>query len=203
MASARHLYQPTSDLQLSEHFYKTKIDGLFFFKSTKKNDERGFFSEIAKLPELEKVLGAEFKIKQVNHTRSQKNVVRGMHAEDWNKLVMVTSGLVFSAIADIRPDSDTFKTVEYFELGCDQQQEHGSGLFISKGLANSVCVLEEPLNYLYFVDKLYSERDPSGDQAISLFDEELAIDWPLPREQMILSKRDLEAVSLQELVGDR
>jgi dTDP-4-dehydrorhamnose 3,5-epimerase len=198
MASTRNIYQPSSDLQLSQHFFKTKIDGLFFFKSPKKNDERGFFSELILMPELEKITGKPFLIKQVNHTRSQQNVVRGLHAEDWNKLVIVTSGLAFSAIADIRPNSETFKTVEHFELGCHHPQDCGCGLFISSGLANSVCVIEGPLDYLYFVDQLYSERDTSGDQAISLFDEELAIDWPISRDEMILSQRDISAVSLKE-----
>ncbi|KUK79228.1 MAG: Putative dTDP-4-dehydrorhamnose reductase [Microgenomates bacterium 39_7] len=200
MASTLNIYQPNSDLQLSDHFFKTKIDGLLYFMAPKKNDERGFFSEIVKLPELEEVIGKPFEIKQVNCARSQQNVIRGLHAENWNKLVVVTSGLAFSAIADIRPDSSTFKQVELFELGCDHQQEYGSGLFITQGLANSVCVLEGPLNYLYFVDKLYSERDKTDDQAISLFDEELAIQWPIPRNEMILSQRDLNAVSLKEAI---
>ncbi len=203
MDTTNNYYQPLKKLQISENFYKTKLEGLYFFKAPKHNDERGFFSQLLIVPELEQIIGNSFLPKQVNLTRSQTNVTRGLHAEGWNKLVAVTSGLAFSAIADIRPDSPTYKQVETFQLGYDHLSEYGCGLYISQGLANSVCVLEGPLSYIYIVDKLYSERSESDNQAISLFDEELAINWPIPREQMILSGRDVNAISLRELNGEK
>ncbi|MEA2056719.1 MAG: dTDP-4-dehydrorhamnose 3,5-epimerase family protein, partial [Patescibacteria group bacterium] len=173
--------------------------GLFYFQTKKYNDKRGYFSEIVNLPELEQVIGHPFNIKQVNQARSQKNVVRGMHAEGWNKLVTVNSGLIFSVIADIRPDSVTYKQTEYFQLGFDQNEEHGCGLYISQGLANSICTLEGPVNYLYLVDRLYSERDEKDNLSISIFDPDLNIAWPIEKEIMILSKRDKTAVELKDL----
>ncbi len=191
-------YQPKDDLQISDHFFKTKIDGLFYFQAKKVNDERGFFSEVVNLPELESVIDHSFNIKQINHARSRTNVVRGMHAEGWNKLVTVTNGLVFSAIADIRPESETFKQIEYFMFGFDHQAEFGNGLFISQGLANSVCVIKGPASYIYLVDRLYSKRDKKDDLSISIFDPELDINWPVPKEKMVLSQRDKNAVSLEK-----
>ena len=70
----------------------------------------------------------------------------------------------------------------------------------SKGLGNSLCVVNGPVDYLYAVDALYRERDTSGDQAISLFDPELAIPWPISREQMIISERDKQSVNLAEKI---
>jgi dTDP-4-dehydrorhamnose 3,5-epimerase len=192
-------YTPTPDLQVSENFYKTSIQGLWYFQAAKHHDERGFFSEIVKLPELEQVIGHPFNMQQVNHARSVENVVRGMHAEGWNKLVTVVSGLVFSAVADVRPQSATYKQVEYFKLGYDYEQAFGNGLFISQGLANSVVVLQGPVSYLYFVDKLYAERNAGDDQAISVFDPDLNITWPINKNEMKLSERDRNALKLREV----
>jgi dTDP-4-dehydrorhamnose 3,5-epimerase len=192
-------YQPSKNKRVSEHFYKTKIGGLYYFQSEKHNDDRGYFAEIVNLPELEKVIKHPFAVKQVNQAHSKTNVVRGMHAEGWNKLVTVNSGLVFSAISDIRPLSDTYKQTEYFKLGFDHSRQYGTGLYICQGLANSVCALKGPVNYLYLVDKLYAERDEKDNLSISIFDSDLDITWPIDKDKMILSQRDKNAVSLEEL----
>ncbi len=192
-------YNPCDELQVSQNFFKTSLPGLFYFQAPKFNDRRGFFSEVVKLPELEKVIGRPFPVKQVNYAHSAVNTVRGMHAEGWNKLVFVTSGLAFCTIADIRAESDTYKQTECFKLGYDQKTDLGQGLFISQGLANSAAVLAGPLHYIYLVDRLYSERSQEDEQAISIFDPELNIDWPISQNKMILSKRDQQAVKLSDL----
>ncbi len=184
-------------LPIEDSIYKTGIEGLLYIDRKLLGDDRGFFSEVAHIPSIQKVTGTDFSIKQINHARSEKDVVRGIHAEDWNKFIFITSGKAFCAIADLRPDSPTFKKTETFVLGFDEGSLHG-GLFVPRGLGNSVAVLEGPLEYIYFVDKLYSERDPSGDVAVSLFDPELAIEWPIAREQMIISERDKNAVTVEE-----
>lgn len=188
-------YTKQESNHIEGNVYKTSIEGLLYYDRKLLGDDRGFFSEVSHLPVIQKVSGVDFSVKQVNHARSQKNVVRGIHAEDWNKFVFIASGKAFCAIADLRPESPTFKKVETFTLGFDDESLHG-GIFIPRGLGNSVAVLEGPLDYIYFVDKLYSERDTSGDTAISLFDPQLAIKWPIEREQMIISERDQKAVEL-------
>jgi len=193
----KNSFIPTEDLKVSERIYKTKINGLFYIHSPAHKDERGFFSEIAIIDEIEKQIGTSFKIRQLNHTRSNTRVTRGMHAEDWNKLITVTSGIVFSALADVNPDSSTFLSVETFMLGVEENTLQGS-LFISKGIANSLCVIKGPVDYIYAVDKAYKERDKKGDMSISLFDTDLNIKWPIKREDMIISKRDKESITLRE-----
>ncbi len=189
------MYAINSQNLIDSNVYKTSIEGLLYYNRTLHGDDRGFFSEVSHLPVIQKVTGIDFSVKQINHARSEKNVVRGIHAEDWNKFVFIASGKAFCAVVDLRPDSQTYKKVETFILGFDDESLHG-GLFIPRGLGNSVAVLEGPLDYIYFVDKLYTERDPAGDVAISLFDPQLAIEWPIPREQMIISERDENAVFL-------
>jgi len=191
------LFKPTDELKVAEGVFETGIKGLWYLERNHFEDERGFFAEVGHTHKLEEVSGEEFKIAQVNHSRSEEKVVRGMHAENWKKLIFVTSGVSFSALADVRPESETFKKVVSFKLGFGEEALKG-GLFILPGVANSVCVVKGPVDYVYFVDRLYKDRDPKGDVAISLFDPELAIDWPLKKEEMIISDRDKQAVSLRE-----
>jgi len=75
---------------------------------------------------------------------------------------------------------------------------HGS-LFIPNGIGNSLCAVKGPVDYLYYVDQLYKDRNTNGDKAISLFDPNLNIEWPIKREDMIISERDKNAVTLTEL----
>jgi dTDP-4-dehydrorhamnose 3,5-epimerase len=205
MVSMNSAPTPTFSLeaasQLAPDIYGTAIHGLYFINQHRHHDERGFYVELARVGELEPVLGFPFVTKQANHAHSKTNVIRGIHAEGWNKLVSITKGTAFCALADIRPDSPTYGKVETFVLG-DNEAALTGALFVSQGIGNSFCVLDGPLDYLYLVDKLYKERDPRGDQAISLFDPDLNIQWPLERSQMILSQRDLNSITLRELYPD-
>lgn len=194
------LYQPTLEDLTGKTVCQTNIEGLFFVPHSHHPDERGFYGEMSRIPEIEAAVGQSFAIKQLNHSHSVSNVIRGFHAENWNKLISIISGVCFCAFADFRPDSPTFKTVQYVQLGYGPGALNGS-MFISSGIGNSFCVLEGPADYLYAVDQLYTERDPSGDLAISLFDPDLAVEWPIPREQMIISDRDRQAITLQEKFG--
>lgn len=189
-------YKKEETLHIEDNIYKTGIDGLYYFHRDLKGDDRGFFSEICHPESFGNLVEGGFKIKQINHARSQENVVRGIHAEDWNKLVFITSGKAFCAIADLRPESATYKKVETFILGFDEKSLPG-GLFISKGLGNGVAVINGPLEYIYLVDKLYKDRDPAGDMAVSLFDPQLAINWPIEQDKMIISDRDRNSILLK------
>lgn len=191
------LYQPSKKLEVAEGVFKTAIKGLWYVERKQFGDERGFFAEAGHIHKLEEVSKEEFKVQQVNHSRSEDRVARGMHAEDWKKLIFVTTGVSFSALADVRPESETFKKVVNFKLGFGEGAIRG-GLFIFPGIANSVCVLKGPVEYVYLVDRLYKDRDPAGDVAVSMFDNELAIEWPLKKEEMIISDRDKQAVTLKE-----
>ena len=126
-------------------------------------------------------------------------------------MITVTRGVCFVAIADIRKESPTFGTALIGLLGHQNAVDaldpaikksieniplFTGSLFLPRGLANSVCVLSPQLDYLYGVDKLYEDRDPAGDIAISLFDPTIAIDWPIDKNNMIISERDTKAVFL-------
>lgn len=192
------LYAVKEENKAGERIYKTTIDGLFYVSTTVFPDDRGFYREIAIVPDLKGVLDFEFSVKQLNHSHSKKNVIRGIHAESWNKLITVTSGLCLCVYTDIREDSPTFLKKEYVLLGHENKQALPGSVFVTQGIGNSFLVLEGPSDYIYAVDALYRERDTSGDFAISLFDPDIAITWPIPQEEMIISDRDKNSISIKE-----
>lgn len=190
-------YSPTPELKIADDVYKTGISGLLYLPHHKYPDQRGFYAEVARIPEIEPIIGRSFEIKQVNHSRSNKNVARGFHAEAWNKLITPASGKIMSVLVDIRPESDTFGQKEIFILGADEGALDGA-IFVSQGIANGFLILDGPADYIYLVDKLYAERDPAGDRSINLFDPDIAMEWPLAESEMTISDRDRDAVSLRE-----
>lgn len=197
---AINYYTPNKNLEIADNIFKTKIEGLFYLRYKKFIDERGFFSQILE-PERIKAAGInpDFQIKQVNLSVSRSKIARGIHTEGWNKLITVVQGHAFCALADVRNDSPTYKNVEYFDFIADPSNEWGESLYISKKIGNSVCAVEGPMHYLYGVDMLYHERDKAGDLAVSIFDPDLNIQWPFAKEELIISQRDVESVTLREL----
>ena len=99
----------------------TAIPGLLVLDRPINKDNRGFFREIFHLDELEKISGVKFDSVQMNHSHSEPAVLRGIHAERWNKIVYPLNGAVFVAIVDIREDSPTFGKVETFTINDDNR----------------------------------------------------------------------------------
>lgn len=173
----------------------TSIHGLLILERPVFYDERGFFREIFHKDELEEAAGIKFDGIQMNHSHSLPGVIRGIHAESWNKIIYPVSGQAFLAIADIRPDSPTFSKVETFNINDDNR----IGLFIREGLANSICATgEKSVDYVYLVDKYY---DGSDTRAIAWDDPDLDISWPI--ENPIISERDKNNPKLKELFPER
>lgn len=182
-------------LDMSNFVQKTSIAGLLILKRPIHKDERGFFREIFHKDELEQASGISFDGVQMNHSHSDPKVLRGIHAERWNKIVYPLNGAVFVVIADIRPDFETFGRVETFMIN-DQNR---FGLFIPEGLANSLCVTSRiAVDYIYLVDKYY---DGSDTRAVAWDDPDLKIDWPI--KDPIISQRDKNNPKLRELFPEK
>lgn len=173
----------------------TSILGLLILERPQFADERGFFREIFHLDEIEKTLNIDFKGVQMNHAYSKSGVIRGIHAENWNKIICPINGEVFVAIVDIRPDSDTFGKVETFVIN----DENRIALFVSKGLANSYAVMgSEDVDYIYLVDAYY---DGTDQRAIAYDDPDLKINWPV--ENPIISQKDQNNPKLRDLFPEK
>lgn len=197
------LYKIDEANKTENGIYKTSIDGLFYIDTVVHRDDRGFYREISIIPDLNTVRNEEFEVKQLNHSSSLKNVIRGIHAENWNKLITVTHGECLCVFADVRPDSPTFLKKEYFLLGYAGKNTLSGSVFVSKGIGNSFLTLTESSEYIYAVDQVYRDRDKSGDIAVSLFDNDLDIKWPIEEKEMIYSDRDKNSVTLRELYPNK
>lgn len=174
---------------------QTNLKGLFKVERQTHFDERGFFREVFHLDELEEIIGGKINFIQMNHSLSKPQVIRALHAENWNKLVYPVTGEMFAAVVDIRPDSATFGKVETFTFSKDDKY----ALFIPTGFANSICVTgTEDVNYIYLVDKYYDGTDTT---AITWDDPDLAIDWPV--KNPIISQRDKNNPKIRELFPEK
>ncbi|MBU0572439.1 dTDP-4-dehydrorhamnose 3,5-epimerase family protein [Patescibacteria group bacterium] len=169
---------------------KTSIDGLLIIERPIFKDGRGFFKEIFRLDALEEQIGKKFHFKQANHTFSKPGVIRGLHAEGWNKIIAPLNGKVFIAIVDIRPESKNFAKIETLTV----DEKNPRALYIPKGLANSFCVLgNKPVDYIYLVDAYY---DGSDTTAIAWDDPDLNINWPI--KNPVISERDRNNPTMRE-----
>ena len=171
-----------------------RLDGLLIVERPTLEDERGFFRESFRMNELAEALGAPVDFVQENHSRTRRGALRGLHAEQWEKLVYVPRGEVFTALADVRPSSQTFGRTETFILGDANRVK----LFIPRGLAHGFCVLSEDADYVYLVTAYYDGTDTT---AVAWDDPDLAIPWPIRQPQ--LSERDQRNPRLRELFPGR
>lgn len=176
---------------------KTEIPDLFVYRREVFEDERGFFHEIVELRDLEEVLGKKINVVQANHARSKPGVIRGFHAEPWEKIVYVTKGNVLAVIVDFRTDSPTFGKALKFELG---DNTHNS-LYLPKGMGNSMCVLGNvDAEYIYLITE-YFEGKPTP--AVYYNDPVITKQfggWPI--ENPIVSEKDAAYPTLKEKFGN-
>lgn len=176
----------------------TDIEGLLVVRWDTHADERGFFRQTYQVRELTQALGREPVLRQGNHSHSVPGVLRGFHAEPWDKLVHVVRGYAMAAIADIRPASRTFGEARTFLLGEPPEGER-IRLFISQGLANSFCTLgTTDVDYLYDVSDYW--RADVDKPSVAWDDPDLAVRWPLA--DPVLSAADAANPTLREQFPD-
>ena len=166
-----------------------EIKGIWSRTTTRHYDDRGFFSEILRLNELE-LMSVNFK--QQNLSYSKKMVRRGMHAQErqW-QLVTLVSGNVIDVLLDIRVDSSTFGKFASYNLRCDSGEVNQ--LLVAPGVAHGFGVLSEDANILYSSDRYYGETNETG---ISCVTTELESAWP--SNTWIESLRDRSFLELSE-----
>ena len=152
-------------------------------------DERGFFFESFNAQQFAKDMGCSTAFVQDNHSRSARNVLRGLHyqiQQPQGKLVRVASGTVFDVAVDIRRSSPTFGKVACVELS-----ETSNRMFwLPPGLAHGFLVVSESADFLYKTTDYYA---PEHERCILWNDAELAIPWPL-NSAPTLSAKDINGV---------
>lgn len=173
----------------------TNIDGLLVLGWAEHEDARGFFRQTYQASEIFQILQREVRFLQGNHSRSRPRVLRGFHAEAWDKCVYVARGTATCVVADIRRGSPTFGRTASFVLG-DPPGEPVR-LFISKGLCNAVYCHTE-VDYL---NEVSEEFDPSNRAGIIWNDRDLAAAWPDPHP--IVSPTDAALPTLRVFCAER
>lgn len=181
--------------EFTDFIKETSIPGLLVISMPTYADDRGFFREAVRMNVLEKISGVRFNAKQWNHSRSKPGVIRGLHAEGWNKIVYPATGRMFSALLDIRPGSPTFGKIETVIFDGNDHK----ALFIPRGVANSICAVgKRAVDYHYLVDAYYDGKDTT---AVAWDDPDLGIRWPIKKP--MISKRDKENPRLRDLFPDK
>ncbi len=154
-------------------------------------DERGFFYEVFKRSELEK-LGVPTEFVQENHSGSVKGVIRGLHFQ-WNppmgKLMRVTKGKAFLVAVDIRKGSPTLGKW----VGIEASEENRYLMWAPWYFARGFAVLSDYVEIQYLVTGEYNKECESG---ILWNDPEIGINWPI--KNPILSQKDKNAQTLAE-----
>lgn len=175
-------------------FEETIIPEVILVKPEKFEDKRGFFMETYKESEF-KSAGIGESFVQDNHSRSEKNVLRGLHFQRppraQAKLVRCVGGKIFDVAVDIRQGSPTFGGW----VGKKLTDKNNNILYIPTGFAHGFLTLSERAKVVYKVSDEYS---PDSEGGIRWNDRQLDVDWPIEGEP-IVSEKDQKLPSLKEL----
>lgn len=165
---------------------KTEIEGVVIIEPRIFKDERGYFYESFSQREFEeKVCRTTFV--QDNQSKSSYGVLRGLHFQKpphcQSKLVRCIKGAVLDVAVDIRKGSPTFGKYVAVELTEDNHRQ----FFVPRGFAHGFAVLSEDAVFQYKCDNFYCKE---SEGAVAWNDPELAIDWRIPSEKVLLSEKD-------------
>lgn len=155
-------------------------------------DERGFFYESFNQSNFEQATGLKLTFVQDNHSKSARNVLRGLHyqiQQPQGKLVRVVEGEVFDVAVDIRKSSPTFGQWVGEILSAENKKQ----LWVPEGFAHGFLVLSETAEFLYKTTDYYA---PQHERCIAWNDPYLAIHWPI-ESMPSLSGKDAQGCTLQ------
>ncbi len=168
------------------------ISDVFLIEPSVFADARGFFFESFNQAQFEQAIGKTVHFVQDNHSRSVKNVLRGLHyqiRQPQGKLVRVVQGEVFDVAVDLRKNSKTFGQWVGEVLSAENKRQ----LWIPEGFAHGFVVLSETAEFLYKTTNYYA---PAHERCILWNDATLQIGWPKGIEP-ILSAKDVLGVTLE------
>jgi dTDP-4-dehydrorhamnose 3,5-epimerase len=156
------------------------------------DDARGTFQEAWQAEKMQAAGLPDFQPVQYNVARSGRGVLRGIHAEPWDKFIHLADGTAFAAWVDLRPDSPSFKQVLTLELSPEV------AVYVPRGVGNSYLVTSDQVIYTYLVNAHW--QPDLTYTAVAYDDPEVGIEWPLPAEELIISDKDRANPSLAEAV---
>ena len=172
---------------------QTAIKDLLIIEPKVFGDDRGFFFESHNQRNFAALIGREIEFVQDNHSRSVKNVLRGLHYQiqhPQGKLVRVVQGTVLDIAVDLRKSSPTFGQHDAIELSAENKRM----LWIPEGFAHGFVVLSEAAEFLYKTTDYYH---PEHERSLLWNDPVLAIDWKL-QTAPALSGKDAQGVLFKD-----
>lgn len=174
----------------------TPLKDCFILKPSVFRDERGLFFESFNKELFKKTSGLDINFVQDNQSESSYGVLRGLHFQSGMmaqaKLVRVIQGRVLDIVVDIRKESRTYG--KHFSIILDDKDN--MQLFIPRGFAHGFITVSEKSVFSYKCDNYYSKSSEGG---IIYNDATLSIDWHLPKEDFIISDKDLQLPAFKAL----
>lgn len=169
------------------------IPEVILFEPKVFGDDRGFFFESFNQAQFDAAVGRPVTFVQDNHSRSVRNVLRGLHyqiQQPQGKLVRVAVGEVFDVAVDLRRSSPTFGQW----VGAVLSAENKKQLWVPEGFGHGFVVLSEVAEFLYKTTDYYA---PAHERCIIWNDPTLAIDWQLQGEP-VLSAKDAQGAAFAQ-----
>jgi dTDP-4-dehydrorhamnose 3,5-epimerase len=172
---------------------KTPLEGLLIIQPTVFEDSRGYFFESYNEEQF-KQAGILEQFVQDNQSKSQKDVLRGLHFQNppysQAKLVRVINGSVLDVALDIRTDSPTYG--QHYKIELTEQNK--TMLWVPSGFAHGFVTLEDETVFSYKCSNIYN-KDSEG--CILWSDPGLGIDWQV--DSPTLSEKDKVGIHFQDL----
>jgi len=156
-------------------------------------DARGFFFESYNRREFARATGVKADFVQDNHSRSSKNVLRGLHyqlRQPQGKLVRVVVGEVYDVAVDLRRGSTSFGKWAGFRLSAQSKRM----AWIPPGFAHGFLVVSDFAEFLYKTTDYYA---PEHERTLLWNDPVLGIEWPLEGAPLLAAK-DRSGMPLRE-----
>jgi len=167
------------------------LDGIVVLVPDIFQDSRGFFMETFREDQF-KNLGLPYQFVQDNHSRSVKDVVRGLHFQ-WDppmgKLMRVPLGSAFLVAVDIRKGSPTAGKW----VGVEASAANRRQVWAPAGFARGFCVVSEVAEIQYKCTGIYNSKAESG---IRWDDPAIGVQWPTTSPS--LSEKDKNAQTLAQ-----
>lgn len=163
---------------------RTAIPDVMILEPKVFGDDRGFFYESFNAKTFEAATGIKREFVQDNHSRSARNVLRGLHYQiqhPQGKLVRIVAGEVFDVAVDLRRQSATFGKWVGVTLSAENKRQ----LWVPEGFAHGFVVVSDYAEFLY---KTTDYWYPEHERSLLWSDPELGIDWPLSGAPLLAGK---------------
>jgi dTDP-4-dehydrorhamnose 3,5-epimerase len=174
---------------------RTALEGVLVLEPQVFEDARGWFTESWNRRAFRAATGVDAEFVQDNHSRSGRNVLRGLHyqlRQPQGRIVRVTAGEVFDVAVDLRRSSRSFGRAVGVRLDAASRRM----LWIPAGFAHGFLALRDGTEVQYKATDYYA---PEHERTLLWSDPALGIAWPAvdtPSGEPLLSEKDRRGAPL-------